>query len=373
MKFLIPTEPDDTHAIVVKIALENIGHHVRLLFTADQPTKQRNSVFIENDSYQWKSSDDYDSFMDNDYDVVWWRRARKPFLPQNKTHPEDYKFVIRENALFFESLTSNMAPKAWWINTKEAANRANFKLLQLKFASQYGMNIPITLFSNDPMDIRYFLLKHDTEGVIYKPICSNVWFEEKHVKIVYTSKISFLDLPNNRLLQLVPGIFQKQIKKKYELRVTCFGDYLVAAKLNSQIHSAGDIDWRAIPEREMSIEPYSLPQELENKIRMFMNKMGIVFGSLDFIVTPDDNYIFLEVNEQGQFLWIEEYNPEIKMLDMFINFLLSKSRKFSWDTRQLTHTIEQYRHQIPGILTKNMQRHIDLNSAKTFIPFRNEF
>ena len=366
MNFLIPTEPDDTDAILVKLALERMGHYVKLLFTADQPTKQKNSAFIDNKSYRWKSSDNYDSFFDNDYDVVWWRRARKPFLPKDTIHPEDYKFVIRENSLFYESLTYNMAPNAWWINTKEAANRANFKLLQLKIASQCGMAIPTTLCSNDPKEIRYFLLKHESEGVIYKPICSNFWFEEKQIKITYTSKISFLDLPSNKLLQLTPGIFQKEIKKKYELRVTCFGDYIVAAKLNSQSHYEGKLDWRAIPEGKMSIEPYTLPQNLEKKIREFMHKMGLVFGSLDFIVTLDDDYIFLEVNEQGQFLWIEEYNSEFKMLDIFVNFLLKKSIKFEWDSYKLTHLIDNYKSQVEDIFTQNMSRHVDLNSARAY-------
>ena len=29
MKFLIATEPDDTHALLVKMALESLSHHVR--------------------------------------------------------------------------------------------------------------------------------------------------------------------------------------------------------------------------------------------------------------------------------------------------------------------------------------------------------
>ena len=364
MKFLIPTEPDDTHAILAKIALENKGHEVRFMFTADQPTKLKNSVLIDNYTYLWRSTDKYDSFLDNDYDVVWWRRARKPHLPKDATHPGDYKFVARENALFYESVTNNMAPNAWWVNTKEAANRANSKLLQLKLATECGMNIPTTLCSNDPQDIRYFLLKHEEDGVVYKPLCSNFWFEDQRMKIAYTSKISFLELPNNQLLQTTPGIFQKEIKKKYELRVTCFGDYIVTAKLNSQSHAEGKIDWRAIPNGEMSIEPYILPASLENNIRKFMQKMGLVFGSLDFIVSDDHEYVFLEVNEQGQFLWIEEYNSDFKMLDIFINFLVNKAKSFKWDPKKSEHSIELYRDKMMDMRTQNMQRHIDLNSAK---------
>ncbi|CEK12218.1 hypothetical protein [Legionella hackeliae] len=366
MKVLIPTEPDDGHAVLVKIALEKMGHQVRLLFTADQPTKQKNSVFITGENYQWKNADNYQLIMDNDYDVVWWRRARKPYLPKDFIHPKDYKFAVRENILFYESLTYNMAPDAWWINTKDASIRVNSKLLQLKIAAECGMNIPITLCSNNPKDIRQFLLKYDTGGVIYKPLCANFWFEEEQIRMSYTTKIKFLDLPGNKSLQLVPGIFQKEVRKKYELRITCFGDYIVAAKLNSQIHPDGQVDWRAIPDGEMAIEPYSLPSELEQKIRLFMQKLGIVFGSFDFIVTPENEYIFLEVNEQGQFLWIEEYNSEFKMLDIFVNFLINKSQKFVWDSANSQHTTERYRNQMANLMAQNRNRHVDLNCAKAY-------
>lgn len=366
MKFLIPTEPNDTHAIFTKLALENLGHNVRFLFTADQPTKLKNSVLIDNDTYQWRSTDKYDSIVDNDYDVVWWRRARRPYIPKDITHPSDHKFVVRENGLFYESLTNNMAPQAWWINPKEAATRANSKLLQLKIAAECDMTIPTTLCSNDPQDIRYFILKHEGDGVIYKPLCSSFWYEEECMRIAYTSRVSFMELPANKMLQISPGIFQKEIKKKYELRITCFGDYLVAAKLHSQNHSEGKIDWRAIPEGQMKIEPYILPSSLESKIREFMRKMGLIFGALDFIVSEDNEYVFLEVNEQGQFLWVEEYNTDFKMLDIFIQFIINKSRAFRWDPKKYVHSLDEYRRNMMGIMDQNMQRHIDLNSSKTY-------
>ena len=363
MNYLIPTEPDDTHAILVKLALEKLGHQVTLIFTADQPTRQKNSVFIDIENYRWKSTDRYASILENDYDVVWWRRPRKPYLPKAATHPDDYKFVIRENALFYESITHNMAPNAWWINSKEAANRANFKLLQLKIASECGLTIPTTLCSNDPDEIRLFMLKNADVGVIYKPLCSNVWFDDDQVKIAYTSKISYLDLPTNQALQRSPGIFQTEVKKKYELRVTCFGDHLVAAKLNSQEHSDGMVDWRAIRGEKMLVEPYNLPDDVAKKLRAVMRSLNIVFGSFDLIVTPEDEYVFLEVNEQGQFLWIEEYNPSIKMLDTFIQFLTNKSVDFEWNQDGLEHTIEQYRQEIEPLFSKIMSRHVDLNRA----------
>ena len=35
-----------------------------------------------------------------------------------------------------------------------------------------------------------------------------------------------------------------------------------------------------------------------------MERLGLVFGSIDMIVTPQGDYVFLEVNPSGQFDWI---------------------------------------------------------------------
>lgn len=53
-----------------------------------------------------------------------------------------------------------------------------------------------------------------------------------------------------------------------------------------------------------------------------MDDLGIVFGCFDLIVTPGGDYVFLEVNEMGAFVWIEEQNPEIKLVDAFSEFLI---------------------------------------------------
>ncbi|WP_131782378.1 hypothetical protein [Legionella gresilensis] len=365
MKYLILTEPDDTHAVLVKLALESIGHYVRLLFTADHPTKQKNSVLIDKDFYLWKSSDKSKSYTSQEYDVVWWRRVRKPFLPEQAVHPDDFSFIKRENIVFYESLTQNIAPNAWWINPKEAAIRANWKLLQLRLADQCGFIIPKTLCSNDPQEVRNFLAEYEKDGVIYKPLYSSFWFEEKHVKVSYTAKLNSANLPSNQVLQLTPGIFQKHIKKKYELRITCFGDYIVAAKLDSQRHNEGSVDWRAIYPDKMGIEPYRLPISIEQRLRKFMRKLGIIFGAFDFIVTPNDEYIFLEVNEQGQFLWIEEYNPNFKMLDIFVNFLIERTVNFQWNEKSVTHSIDKYRNRMQSLISKNLINHVNLNKFKT--------
>ena len=53
-----------------------------------------------------------------------------------------------------------------------------------------------------------------------------------------------------------------------------------------------------------------------------MDRLGLVFGCLDLVVTPEGEHVFLEVNEMGQFLWLEEYNPALLTLDLFCELLV---------------------------------------------------
>jgi len=54
-----------------------------------------------------------------------------------------------------------------------------------------------------------------------------------------------------------------------------------------------------------------------------MGKLGLVSGGVDFIVSPDGSWCFLEINEAGQFLFIESWCAELKVLEAFCQFVES--------------------------------------------------
>ncbi len=43
---------------------------------------------------------------------------------------------------------------------------------------------------------------------------------------------------------------------------------------------------------------------------------------MDIIVTPEDEFVFLENNPGGQFLFVEQLVPELKMMDTLANCLI---------------------------------------------------
>ena len=55
---------------------------------------------------------------------------------------------------------------------------------------------------------------------------------------------------------------------------------------------------------------------------MLMRMLGLAFGCIDLIVTPQGEYVFLEVNEMGQFLWVEQREPACPLLRAFATMLI---------------------------------------------------
>ncbi|WP_019217960.1 hypothetical protein [Legionella tunisiensis] len=159
MNLLIATEPDDAHAIITKLALEKRGYDCTLWYTADMPSRQTNTIYINNSGLEWIPelgvSDESYSLETNPFDIVWWRRARLPYIPDS-IQEEDRNCARKENLAFFESLSTIITPDALWINPLDTQKRANSKAYQLKIASECGFRIPITIMSNSSLHIKEF-------------------------------------------------------------------------------------------------------------------------------------------------------------------------------------------------------------------------
>jgi len=311
----------------VALALADRGHEPVLWNASDFPTRQTASIDIQGEHVGWEISG---SCLDGGrppFDVVWFRRPTPPVLPGDM-HPGDLPVAQRECRHLLRGLYQMAAPEAFWVNPLKSDPRAALKAPQLAAAVRAGLNVPRTLISNDPSRIRSFL-KELRGRTVYKPFQASQWEDEGLMAVLLTSEVAVEDLPSDDTLRLTPGIFQEKIDKAHELRVTIMGAHVVTARLLSQESAATRLDWR-MPGTKIRVEPDRLPEEVERACRRLMRDLGIVFGCFDFIVTPEGAHVFLEVNPAGQFLWIEEAQPEIRLLAPFVDFLLARRRGFRW-------------------------------------------
>jgi hypothetical protein len=330
MQILITTKLDDLHAEAVAMALEQRGHHAWLVHGADFPQRQcatlaygRHEVHCE----QYGAM--LPGFDPGAVDVVWNRRRGWPQLSPT-LHPDDRGFAWRENHIFADALWQLGGRAAFWVNPEASARSAELKPLQLRQALQVGLAIPETLISNDPLRIRAFV-ERNANHCIYKPLTHGDWQEAAGARVLFAASVDATTLPDDATLQACPGIFQRRVDKQFEVRATFMGAHCMALRLDSQATELGHLDWRQAQGTEaIPAQPIVLPDAVYAKCRALMDRLDIVFGCFDFIVTESGDWVFLEVNQMGQFLFLEAWCPEFPVLDAFCAFLLSRDPEFNY-------------------------------------------
>jgi glutathione synthase/RimK-type ligase-like ATP-grasp enzyme len=328
MRVLIPTHPGDVHAVEISLVLQEQGHEVVRWYGSDFPTLQSASVELSQQTFEWElRGPGLTSGGVPPFEVVWMRRPTPPVLPEG-LHPSDVLVARRECLEFQSSLYQLVAPQAFWVNPLESRPRAEFKAVQLREAVHAGLSVPPTLMSNDPARIREFITRFHGR-TIFKPFFIAQWDREGGVAMMLTNDVTLEDLPSDETLRATPGIFQARIPKAHELRVTIMGHQVITARLRSQEVKEARLDWRGAGGL-IRIEPDELPPQVEEACLRLMRRLGLLYGAFDFIVTPEGEHVFLEVNPAGQFLWVEEANPDILVLAPFVEFLQSRRPDFRW-------------------------------------------
>lgn len=328
MRILINTMHEDMHADAVSHVLTARGHCVDIVRNRDFPRQSRLTYAIGGERGELRIDTDGTSVdLWSACDVVWNRRDERPTPPTDL--PEDDQPFVRQELLAAQAAMWAMTGRdALWINSVEGALRASHKPLQLALAVELGLAIPETLIGNDPRRVREFVAERG-DGCIYKPFYSGQWEVNNRLLMVYTSVVRSADLPGDAMLQACPGIYQRLVRKRSEVRATFMGASHIAIEIDSQSTERGQVDWRQAQMGEpLPAKPIVLPDAVAARCRAMMARLGIVFGCFDFIIDEDGRYVFLEVNEAGQFLFLEVWCPELPVLDMFCEFVASADPAF---------------------------------------------
>jgi MvdD pre-ATP grasp domain len=263
--------------------------------------------------------------------TVWNRRRGAPEV-RSDLDPRDREYVTEQSQQHLNSFLDTLCPDALWVNSPEVAKSELEKIGQLRAARQVGLTIPPTLLSNDPDEIRSFF--DDNGGdVVYKAYKLRAWTHEKPraVFVNYTTPLSYEDLQDDDTLSVAPGIFQRRVERSFEVRVTVFGKEAIGARLDLE---GGQIDWRRRQgTSDLRVSPWQMPEDVKTRCLDYMRLCDLAFCCFDFIVTPTGDYVFLEANQMGQFLWVEEKLAELPMLDTMCAFLMSGDRDFERENR----------------------------------------
>jgi hypothetical protein len=228
---------------------------------------------------------------------VWWRRPELPPLPAGGPA----EAVADQWRAFLAALA--VSPGPIWVSEPARIRVAESKALQLRAASEAGLDVPATLWSNDVAAARDFI--GSCGGVAAVKSVTSAWWEQPDgASFVYASLITAEDLPGAGRLAQAPVCFQQAITPKRDVRVTVVEDTVLAAiRLVNEDDADEPLDWRRGENHPW--EAYELPSHLRKCCRELVRSFGLRFGAIDLALDREGRLWFLELNPNGEWGWLQ--------------------------------------------------------------------
>src|SRR3984885_11982940 len=259
---------------------------------------------VEND-FAVSASGSARGFRSTDVRTVWWRRGGSYYNAARQELP--YSEVLDETESYWafrwmvEALSPDKFPLSHPLDMSEASN----KILQLQLASQLGLKVPASLFTNDKMVLADFASNY--RELVIKPLKIPLVKASNE-----TGDITLIARPvsSDRIRNLVKtkdsiAIFcQEKVSKVADIRLNVLPMQSFACRINAPGLGADEVDWRPTT-MEHKHEIIPVPTDIEAASRELLRRLNLRWGAFDFGLTGDDEWIFFECNPNGQWLWIE--------------------------------------------------------------------
>jgi glutathione synthase/RimK-type ligase-like ATP-grasp enzyme len=224
--------------------------------------------------------------------AVWYRRPGRVQIDPSIRDPLDGSFAHNEWRQGIDGLFSTAFSR---IVSPPLMQRAAIKPRQLAVARDVGLAVPDTLITSDADEALAFVERH-RGGVVHKAmtapphrfIDARAWDPSAREHIAE--------------LSICPTIFQERVSGPGDVRITVVGDRVFAARIDTASGRAA-VDSRL--DLDAPCAPHALPDDVCAAILRLMRQLGLLFGTIDMKLTDGGEHVFLEVNPQGQFLYIE--------------------------------------------------------------------
>lgn len=237
---------------------------------------------------------------------IWYRRPEQLVSPLFNDSPEgDYARL--EWTEFLECFLAHIPPSNW-MNHPSRNTLASRKLEQLSTASKLGFLVPETLATQEASKLQSFFRQHDSQ-VIVKPMSTGYVERPDEVSdtLIYTNQVLESHLVDLSSLKNCPTLFQQFIQKESDIRITVVDEEVHAVELKAlDLSGKQRCDIRRNNMADVSYENITLPSSIKEKILRLMQHYKLRFGAIDMAITTDGQWIFFEINPNGQWAWLDQ-------------------------------------------------------------------
>ena len=299
---LILTDQFDTHADkVINYFKENNTPFFRL----DLDVEALKKTIISFNGSTWTIQQNDIKISTSLIKAVWLRRAFVELtLEEMKYQENDFKIWKNEWNKTLNGLYLSLKQKIW-LNPVDKAYKGENKYYQMELAKKIGFEVPDTLISNNKEDLLSFSKKY--KKVVFKLMTQEFYADDKgNYQGLFVNIINENHLNKFNEIEENPIVLQKYIEKSFEVRYTIVGDKHFVCKIDSQNSNKTKVDWRRYDIPNTPHYQIMPPDIIREKVTLLLKTMELNYGALDFVVTEKNEWIFLEINCLGQWLWIED-------------------------------------------------------------------
>ena len=244
----------------------------------------------------------------------------------NKVQSGFKNYISQQRNESFKNLLYLMERNVPGYNALSSIEHSRSKILQIKIANYYNINVPKTYVGNNYEELKKFIKnKKKNDKLIIKPLIGLGWY---HKKKYYKINPQFFDFKNikKKNFVLFPVTIQKYIEKKYEYRITVVNEEFFICRIDNQFseNSLHSLDYRNADISKIPHEASDLPLVFKRKILKLMKYFKLNIAAIDVVLGQDNKLYFLEINPMFEWLWIELLTG-MKISKSIANCLLKKN------------------------------------------------
>ncbi len=283
MTVLILGGHDDDHASFLLAHLDHRGHDVEMLDSRWYPSDLR--LALDPTSGGWRVRLPSGRLLQpGQIRSVYWRCYNS--VPGVTLPDSEQSFIASNDARgMFESFLISLPAR--WVNGWDGFVLHQTKPVQLARVAALGVPVPATCLGNDPESVRAFAAQHS--ACIFKPVQGGA-----HTRRLTPNHLTEANLRN---LAVAPVTLQEEIPGT-NIRAFVAGDRVLACDVQSEC-----IDFRDTDNPVITV--HDLPADVAAQSLKIAATLKMSWTGIDYRLTPEGRYVFLEANPSPMFLGFE--------------------------------------------------------------------
>lgn len=251
--------------------------------------------------------------------LIVYRRPQRAY-ENDSSAPIWTTWIVDQEWKRVEETLSVMATAAV-VNRVGPSAVARNKLAQLVHAGRVGLDVPRSLVTTEQTEATSFAA--DYGRVVTKGISASYVLDGEIVRTGFTRLVEHADLDMHDPTGC-PILLQEHVPPAAVWRIAAVGEATFGVRYTGA--ALKEVTDARLVHQDLHGEPCDVPQQVARGLRELCHSLGILFCSADFVETADGRLVFLDLNPDGQWAWLQ-LEFDLPIADQIIGLAFGDDRR----------------------------------------------